>query len=51
MLAKPAYSTVTGLARCCAVGRAKRDGWGGANGTAIGKAIGRIKDWVKTNLR
>jgi cell division protein FtsA len=51
MLAKPAYSTVTGLARCCAVGRAKRDGWGLNNLSVLGKVTGRIKNWVKTNLR
>ena len=50
-LRNPAYATVTGLARCCAVGRAKRDGWGLNNLSIFGKVTGRIRDWVKTNLR
>jgi len=47
----PIYSTVTGLARCAAIGRAKRDGWGFDNLGVLVKAVGRIKSWIKTNLR
>lgn len=51
ILGNPAYSTVTGLARCCAAGRAGRDGWGLNNLSIFGKFTGRIRNWVKTNLR
>jgi cell division protein FtsA len=47
----PIYSTVTGLARCGAIGRARRDGWGLNNLGSFGRVVGRIRNWVKANLR
>ena len=50
-LKDPVYSTVTGLARYGAIGRAKREGWGLDNLGAFSKFAGRIRNWVRTNLR
>jgi cell division protein FtsA len=47
----PIYSTVTGLARYGAIGRARRDGWGLNNLGAFGKVVEQIRNWVKNNLR
>ncbi len=50
-LKDPVYSTVTGLARYGVVGRARREGWGLSNLGAFSKFAGRIRNWVRTNLR
>jgi cell division protein FtsA len=47
----PIYSTVTGLARCGVIGRARKDGWGLNNLGSFGKVVGRIRNWVKANFR
>jgi len=45
----PTYSTVTGLARCGLMTRSKMERWG-TNFSMLGRFVGRIRNWVRTNL-
>ncbi len=45
----PTYSTVTGLARCGLMTRNKMERWG-TNFSVLGRFVGRIRNWVRTNL-